>query len=67
MKITLRVGGVIRSGPEREMIDDYMQRAKGLARGTGFLSVEEQQVDLRNCKSRENETQTLLVLCEIIE
>lgn len=60
MKIILRAGGIIRSGPEREMIDDYIQRAKGLARGTGFLGVEEQQVDLRSCKSREAETQTLL-------
>ena len=60
MKITLRAGGIIRSGPEREMIDDYLQRAQGLARGTGFLSVEEQQVDLRSAKSREAETQTLL-------
>ena len=60
MKIILRAGGIIRSGPEREMIDDYVQRAQGLARGTGFLSVDEQQVDLRNAKSRAIETQTLL-------
>ena len=60
MKIILRAGGIIRSGPEREMIDDYVQRAQGLARGTGFLSVDEQQVDLRSAKSRANETQTLL-------
>ena len=60
MKIILRAGGVIRSGPERDMIDDYMQRAKGLARGTGFLSVNEQQVDLRNSKTRADETQSLL-------
>jgi len=60
VKITLRAGGVIRSGPEREMIDDYLQRAQGLARATGFLSVEEQQVDLRSAKSRQAETQTLL-------
>ncbi|WP_026941089.1 23S rRNA (pseudouridine(1915)-N(3))-methyltransferase RlmH [Hellea balneolensis] len=60
MKIILRAGGIIRSGPEREMIDDYMRRAQGLARGTGFLGIEEQQVDLRNAKSRERETQMLL-------
>ena len=60
MKIILRAGGVIRSGPEREMIDDYLQRAQGLARGTGFLSVEEQQVDLRSAKSRATETQMRL-------
>jgi len=60
VKIILRAGGVIRSGPEREMIDEYIQRAQGLARGTGFLSVEEQQIDLRSAKSREIETHTLL-------
>jgi len=60
MKIILRAGGIIRSGPEREMIDDYMQRAQGLARGTGFLSIEEQQVDLRSAKTREAETHQLL-------
>ena len=60
MKIILRAGGVIRAGPEREMIDDYLRRAQGLARGTGFLSVEEQQVDLRSAKSRATETQMLL-------
>lgn len=60
MKIILRAGGIIRSGPEREMIDDYMQRAHGLARGTGFLSIEEQQVDLRGAKTREAETRSLL-------
>ena len=60
MKIILRAGGIIRSGPEREMIDDYLQRAQGLARGTGFLSVEEQQVDLRSAKSRSDETTTLV-------
>jgi len=60
MKIILRAGSVIRSSPERQIIDDYMQRAQSLARGTGFLSVEEQQVDLRSSKSRTDETKTLL-------
>ena len=60
MKISLRACGIIRSGPEREMIDDYLQRAQGLARGTGFLSVDEQQVDLRSAKTRAHETQVLL-------
>ncbi len=60
MKIILRAGGVIRSGPEREMIDDYLKRSQGLARGTGFTGVEEQQVDLRSAKSRSLETQNLL-------
>ena len=60
MKIILRAGGIIRSGPERDLIDDYIKRANGLARGTGFTALEEQQVDLRRAKSRAEETQTLL-------
>ncbi len=60
MKIILRAGGVIRSGPEREMIGDYIKRSQSLARGTGFTGVEEQQVDLRSAKSRAAETQCLL-------
>lgn len=60
MKITLRAGGIIRSGPERDLIDDYLKRAKGLARGTGFSNVTEEQIDLRSAKTRSAETQTLL-------
>ena len=60
MKIILRAGGIIRSGAERDLIDDYLKRANGLARGTGFTAIEEQQVDLRSAKSRAEETKTLL-------
>jgi len=60
VKIILRAGGIIRNGPEREIIDDYLKRAQGLARGTGFTGVEEQQVDLRSAKSRSTETRSLL-------
>ena len=60
MKITLRAGGIIRSGAERDLIDDYLKRANGLARGTGFTSIDEQQVDLRSAKSRADETKILL-------
>ena len=47
MKLILRAGGVFRSGPEKTLIDDYLTRAQGLARGTGFISVEEQGVELK--------------------
>lgn len=60
MKITLRAGGVIRSGPERDLVDDYLKRANGLAKACGFHSASEQQIDLRRCKTREAETQLLL-------
>jgi 23S rRNA (pseudouridine1915-N3)-methyltransferase len=58
-KIIIRAGGSMRAGPERDMVDDYINRANLLARQTGFLSVEEQAVDVRSCRSREEETQKL--------
>jgi len=60
MKIILRAGGVMRSGPERDMVDDYITRAQGLARATGFISITEESVDLRAAKTRHDETLKLL-------
>ena len=60
MKIILRAGGLLRSGPEKNLVDDYMTRAQGLARGTGFLSVEEQAVELKGQHDRAAETAKLL-------
>lgn len=60
MKLVIRAGGVIRRGPERELIDDYVNRASLLTRQVGFTSLEEQQIDLRNCKTRKAETEYLI-------
>lgn len=60
MKIILRAGNVLRNGPEKTLIDDYMARAKGLARGTGFISVEEQAIELKGQNDRAAETTKLL-------
>ena len=60
MKLILRAGGVLRSGPEKILVDDYMTRAQGLARGTGFLSVEEQGVESKGQYDRTAETRKLL-------
>jgi 23S rRNA (pseudouridine1915-N3)-methyltransferase len=49
----------MKSGPERDMVDDYLKRASLLARQTGFLSVEEQAIDVRNCKTRAEQTKRL--------
>ncbi len=59
MKLTIRCGGIIRQGPERELIDDYLRRANGLASATGFHSIREQQVDLRKQTDRTSETRKL--------
>ncbi|MEL6687344.1 MAG: 23S rRNA (pseudouridine(1915)-N(3))-methyltransferase RlmH [Pseudomonadota bacterium] len=60
MKLIIRAGGTMRSGPERELVDDYLQRAQQLSRNVGFLGVEEQSVDLSKCRSRSDETRKLI-------
>lgn len=60
MRLHLRAGGVIRKGPERQLVDDYLKRANGLAKACGFHSLTETQIDLRSAKSRAAQTQQLL-------
>ena len=50
----------MRAGPERDLVDDYIKRALSLSRQTGFISVNEQAIDLKRCKSRSEETVKLL-------
>lgn len=60
MKISVRAGGFIKSGPERDLIDDYLKRASSLARPLGLTEISENAVDLRKAKSRADETDLLL-------
>lgn len=60
MKLILRAGSAMRHGPERELVDDYLARAQSLARGIGFLGVEEQSVELGKCRNRAEETQKIV-------
>ena len=60
MKIVLRCGGIIRNGPERDLIDDYLKRANGLTRACGFQAVFEDQIDLKKEKNRTDQTRRLL-------
>lgn len=60
MKITLRASGLMKSGPERELVDDYMSRAQHLGRSLGILDISESAIDTRSAKSRGAETQSLL-------
>lgn len=60
MKISVRAGGHIKSGPERDLIDDYLKRSKALARPLGFTDISEHAIDLRKAKSRSEETDILL-------
>ena len=60
MKITIRAAGLIKSGPERELIDEYVKRATALARNLGITGVAESSVDTRGAKSRTDETKAIL-------
>jgi len=60
MKLIIRAGGSMRSGPERELVDDYVKRANGLISRCGFHSFAEQEIDVKKCKSRSEETQKIL-------
>lgn len=60
MRLILRAAGAMRSGPEREMVDDYIARAEKLARGNGFLSIAEEAVDVSRASSRAEETEKIV-------
>jgi 23S rRNA (pseudouridine1915-N3)-methyltransferase len=60
MNITIRAAGLIKSGPERTLIDDYLARAKIVGRNIGIANISESGVDIRSAKSRKLETDTIL-------
>lgn len=60
MKIIIRAGSIMRSGPERDLVDEYLKRGSGLTGRTGIHSISEQEVDLKKCKSRAEETDKIL-------
>ena len=60
MKIVLRASGMMKSGPERDLVDDYISRAQHLGRGLGIPDISESAIDTRNAKSRSLETRAIL-------
>lgn len=60
MKITVRAAGLIKSGPERLLIDDYLKRANVLARGLGLTGIAESAFDTRSAKSKSESTKLVL-------
>lgn len=60
MNITIRAAGLLKSGPERTLIDDYLGRARVIGRNIGFPDISESAVDTRAAKSRSAETETIL-------
>ncbi len=60
MKISVRASGLIKSGPERTLLDDYLGRANVLGRNLGIGEVFENAVDTRNAKSKAEATKAVL-------
>ncbi len=60
MKVCIRAAGLIKSGPERTLVDAYLGRAQNLGRGLGIPELTESAVDVRSCKSRADETRVIL-------
>ncbi len=60
MNIIIRAAGFIKSGPERELVDDYLNRARLIGRNIGLGGISESQVDIRAAKTRIDETHTIL-------
>jgi 23S rRNA (pseudouridine1915-N3)-methyltransferase len=44
MRLTFLVVGKMKSGPERDLVDEYLKRARPVARGLGFRGIEEIEV-----------------------
>ncbi|MEE9272969.1 MAG: 23S rRNA (pseudouridine(1915)-N(3))-methyltransferase RlmH [Robiginitomaculum sp.] len=60
MKITIRAASLIKSGPERELINDYIQRAKIIGRNMSVTDINEHSLDTRNLKTKTDITKALV-------
>ena len=60
MRVEIRAIGRIKAGPERELVDQYMDRANGVGRGIGLGPVSERELDTRTLKDKAAETQALI-------
>lgn len=58
MKIRILAVGRLRDGPERELVDDYLQRARRLGQQLGWRGVEE--VEINDGGGRDSEGQRVL-------
>lgn len=59
MKLRISAIGRIRSGPERELVDDYLNRCSVTGRAIGIGPLTETQIDNRSLKSKTDESRAL--------
>ena len=60
MKIILRVVGMIKSGPERDLINAYLARSLTIGKTIGFMDISENQIDPRGESSKSRITDKLV-------
>lgn len=60
MKLIIRADGVIRRGPERDLIDDYLTRAKHLSRAQGISAIDEIEFDVKASLSKFEQTEAII-------
>lgn len=59
MKLTLTALGRIKSGPERELVDEYCQRATATGRPLGLGPLSEYEIDTRSLSGKRAESEAL--------
>lgn len=59
MKLRITAMGRLRSGPERDMLDDYIERCSATGRAIGLGPLEETQIDNRSLNSKTAESRAL--------
>ena len=60
MRVEIRAIGRIKAGPERELMDQYLDRANGVGRSVSLGPVCERELDPRTLKDKAAETQALI-------
>jgi 23S rRNA (pseudouridine1915-N3)-methyltransferase len=60
LRIEIRAIGRVKSGPEREMTDDYLRRAEGQGRALGLPAFTEREIDGRGLSGKAAETAALI-------
>lgn len=59
MRLEIRAIGRMKTGPERDLVDDYLARATAQARSLGLGPAQEREFDPRNLKDKAAETDAL--------
>ena len=60
MRLDIRAIGRLKSGPERTLLDDYIDRAAAQGRSVGLGPVAEREFDARGLKDKAAETHALI-------